>query len=312
MKSGKKPLRSGRLFFLGLFLLICMAADGLAQLTIEADQQFDYARSRLDAGAFDEAIVEFNRFIHFFPEDAKVPQAQFQTGMAYFRSGRYLQAAGRFEGGIENFRGLPLQNESYFMLSRSHAGQGMREQAMLDLHNLLAIATDPDVIDRAHYELGWLHVRQGHWEKADQTFSKISPANKDSFRIEELQKDLARSDTIAAKNPTTAGLLSIVPGGGQLYCGRFQDALTAFLINTGLIWAALEAFDNDLAALGSVITFVGAGFYAGNIYGAVSSAHKYNRDQINAFQKDIGRHRQMTLSLAPVPEGAALCLGFSF
>ena len=32
--------------------------------------------------------------------------------------------------------------------------------------------------------------------------------------------------------------------------------------------------------LAAVISFVEFGFYAGNIYGAVSSAHKYNRDRI--------------------------------
>jgi hypothetical protein len=94
-------------------------------------------------------------------------------------------------------------------------------------------------------------------------------------------------------------LLSIVPGGGQLYCNRYQDAMTAFLINAGLIWAAWEAFDNEQYALGSVISFVEFGFYAGNIYGAVSSAHKYNRDRIAEFRERLNQRRQMSLSLAP-------------
>lgn len=298
---------------MGVFLVLLGApALPAAQLTIDADSQYRYAQSRLDAGAFDEAIVEFNRFIFFFPADTRLPRARFQTGMAHFGARQYQAAAAIFNMQTKDYTGLPLENEAFFMLSRSHARQGMIEQAMLDLHNLLTLASDPDVIDQARYELGWLHVDQGQWNKADQAFSRITAVNQDRFQVSSLQQALVRSDTIATKNPTTAGFLSIVPGGGQLYCGRYRDALTAFVINAGLIWAAWESFDNELYALGGVITFVGFGFYAGNIYGAVSSAHKYNRDRIGEFREDLHRYKQMPLSLVPTPGGASLCLTLDF
>lgn len=293
-------------------LMLTAAGDCVAALTIDADSQYRYAQSRFDAGAFDEAIIEFNRFIFFFPADHRIPRARFKTGMAHYRAGRYLAAAAIFNLQTTDYKGLPLENEAFFMLSRSHARQGMIEQAILDLHNLLAVASDADVIDRARYELGWLHVDQGRWIQADESFSRITADNQDRFQVDSLKQSLALSDTIPTKNPTTAGVLSIVPGGGQLYCGRYRDAMTAFVINAGLIWAAWEAFDNDNNALGGVITFVEFGFYAGNIYGAVSSAHKYNRDRISEFQDFLNRQKQSPLSLAPAPGGAALCLTVDF
>ena len=294
--------------------LVLMAAtvQGFAQLIIDADSQYRYAQSRFDSGAFDEAIAEFNRFIHFFPADRKIPRARFQTGMAHFNAGRYQVAATLFNQQTVDFTGSPLDNEAYFMLSRSHARQGMIEQAILDLHNLVALSSAVDVIDRARYELGWLHVDQGRWNDADQAFDRISPDNQQRFQVADLKQALARSEAIPIKHPATAGFLSVVPGGGQLYCNRYQDALTAFLINAGLIWAAWEAFDNEQYALGSVITFVEFGFYAGNIYGAVSSAHKYNRDRVTEYRDRLNQHRQMSLSLAPAATGAALCLTISF
>ena len=183
---------------------------------------------------------------------------------------------------------------------------------MLDLHNLIALTQDDDTADRARYELGWLHVDQGLWIEAGQAFERISPANRDRLQVGSLQKALADSDAIPEKKPTVAGTLSIIPGGGQLYCARYQDALTALLINGGLIWAAWEAFDKELYALGGVITFVEFGFYAGNITGAVSSAHKYNRDRAAEFRESLYRHRQPSLSLAPIPGGAALFLTVAF
>ena len=154
----------------GLYLvLIAAPANGFAQLTIDADSQYRYAQSRLDSGAVDEAIAEFNRFIHFFPADPRVPRARFQTGMAHFSAGRYQAAAAIFNQQTVDFTGSPLDNQAYFMLSRSHARQGMIEQAILDLHNLMALSSAAESIDRARYELGWLHVDQG-LERDDRCF----------------------------------------------------------------------------------------------------------------------------------------------
>jgi tetratricopeptide (TPR) repeat protein len=295
--------------------LLLSAACGRSQaaLTIDADSQYRYAQSLFNAGAYEEAIAEFDRFIHFFPDDPRIPQARFQIGMAHFKAGRYPAAAAIFSALTAHYSGSPLDNRAYLMLSRCHARQGRTEQAVVDLHNLMAFSPPADVIDRARYQLGWLQVDEGRWDLADQAFGRISIDNRQRYGVDDLQQILAQSDRIPTKQPTTAGLLSIIPGGGQLYCGRYQDALIAFLFNGGLIWAAWESFDKDLYALGSVIGFVGFGFYAGNIYGAISDAYKYNREQAGLFRQRLYRQRrQMPLSLAPVPGGAALCLSFDF
>ena len=283
-----------------------------AALVIDADRQFAYAQSRLDAGAADEAVAEFNRFIHFFPADPRVPQARYQIGTALYRAGRYPEAAETFNTLSVDTAGSALAADAYIMLSRSHARQGMVEQAVLDLHNLLALTADAAVSDRIHFELGWLYIDQGRWDRADQAFGRISSDGQATYQVPDLRRFLSGSATISSKNPTAAGMLSIVPGGGQLYNGRYRDAVSAFLLNAGLIWAAWEAFDNELYALGSVIGFVGFGFYAGNIYGAVSGAHKYNRDRNAEFRDSLNRFRQPPLALAPVTGGAVLLLTVNF
>ncbi|MEZ4550715.1 MAG: hypothetical protein R2860_13730 [Desulfobacterales bacterium] len=94
----------------------------------------------------------------------------------------------------------------------------------------------------------------------------------------------------AAKRPLTAGLLSVIPGGGYLYCGRYQDALTAFFINSALIYAAWECFDKELYGLGGIITVIETGFTRGSIYGGISSAHKFNQARENEFVRDLKRN----------------------
>jgi len=293
-------------------LMTAAVAYGGAQLTIDADSQYRYAQSRLDTDAFDEAIAEFSRFIHFFPADPRVPQAHFQIGLAHFDAGRYPEAAAIFQSQTAVYASSSLDNRAFFMLSRSHAAQGMIEQAMVDLHNLMALSPPAEVIDRALYELGWLHVDQGRWKLADQAFGRIGAGTRERLEIDDLTRVLADSRTLPVKNPILAGALSIVPGAGQFYCGRYQDSLTALVLNAGLIWAAWEAFDDENYALGSVIGFVEFGFYTGNIYGAISSAQKYNRDRAGELRERLYPFRQMTLSLAPVPHGGVLCLKADF
>ncbi|GAB6909445.1 putative Tetratricopeptide repeat-containing protein [Desulfosarcina cetonica] len=283
-----------------------------AVLTIDADTQYGYAQSRFDDGAFDEAIAEFNRFIHFFPDDPRTADARHKIGLADFAAGRYAAAAKTFTEATAHYSGTALQDESFFLLSRCHARQGMPEQAIIDLHNLLALKPKPEVADRANYELGWLHVDQGRWRQAETRFNQISPDGRQRLHISDLMARLEQRETIPRKDPTTAGLMSIVPGGGQLYCGRVEDAAIAFLLNTGLIWAAWEAFDNDQPALGGVISFVGFGFYAGNIYGAINDAHKFNRDRSLEFREGLYSYRHPILSLAPTHGGVQLSLSIDF
>ena len=46
------------------------------------------------------------------------------------------------------------------------------------------------------------------------------------------------------------------------------------------IVAAWQAYDDGNEALAGVIGFVGTGFYSGNIYGSITSAHKYNKKKV--------------------------------
>lgn len=285
-----------------------LAAD---PLVIDADTQFSYADALFERGAFDPAIVEFERFVNFFPTDERVARALLAIGQSHFEQRRFAAARAACARLIDRHSPNEIAVRAYFLISRCHAAEGAFGAAVLNLKNLLAVADDPAVRDEALYRTAWLHIETGAWEPARAAFARISPAGRDRFDLDAVETRLAAADTLPRKNPTAAGLLGIVPGGGFLYCERYQDALTAFFLNGALIWAALEAFDNDLEALGTVIAFVEFGFYAGSIYGGVASAHKANRRQTRNF---IERLKQETrLSLGIDAEGRpALALRWRF
>jgi hypothetical protein len=180
------------------------------------------------------------------------------------------------------------------------------------------LTDDADITDKIYYQLGWLYLETGDFMRARSAFSSIRIISQPDFDTEKLNADLSAHTEIPKKNPITAGILSIIPGGGYLYCGRYQDALTAFLVNGALIYGAYECFDNDLYALGGMITTLEIGFYAGNIYGGVSSAHKYNQSRQNEFVQGLKNtfnpdvHSGLNLNLSMGIESKGMLLGLTY
>ena len=268
--------------------------------------------------------AEYERFVYLFPGDERVSQSRYHIGMAYYAERRYAEAIRSFSDLVETEAvGSAYHARSFFMAAESQLRLGRRLSALTTLHNLATISDDTDVQDEANYRIGWIYLETADWEKAQSYFQKISHQNHAKYRLADLIRNLEGAGDIHHKSPGVAGALAILPGGGYLYCNRPRDALISFLLNGGLIFAAYEAFDNEMYALGGVISFVEIGFYSGSIYGSISSAHKYNRDQDRQVCRSsqgkpedqpvftAGKHGARTVASVPVLEilVRTLCTG---
>jgi outer membrane protein assembly factor BamD (BamD/ComL family) len=306
--SGNKAMNSLHAVFshnyLNPFLPVLFGAivflSGLSHagtvIRIDADAQFDFAEHYFLKGEYSRAADEYKRFAYFFPDDRRVGQAMYQCGMAFYSGRQYEDAAAFFNEVISKFNEGEWAVKSHFMLSESHIRMNQFGPAVIALHNLIALTDSRDIKDEAYYRLGWISIDTASWDDARENFEKIDPSNREKFRLQRLSAELAQEAAIPRKSPALAGVLSLVPGGGQLYCERYQDALIAFLLNGALIWASYEAFDNDNHALGVLLTFFEVGFYAGNIYGAVGGAHKYNRTKTEKFIQNLKENTKIDLS----------------
>lgn len=303
------------IFFLYVIMFI-MSLQGLSYagtvIRIDADAQYEFAEQYFSKGEYARAVDEYKRFVYFFPGDDRVERAMYQCGIAYYSGRRYADAVASFHAVIDKFLMSEWAVKSYFMVSESYVRLNQHVAAVINLHNLISLSTDADVKDEANYRLGWIYVDTASWDNARLYFEKISPPNREKFRLERLSAELTREAGIPRKSPALAGALSIVPGGGYIYCERYQDALIAFLLNGALIWAAVEAFDNDNNALGALLTFVEVGFYSGNIYGAVGSAHKYNRSKTEQFIENLKKNTKINLSGELESKSIRLSLQFTF
>jgi len=110
-----------------------------------------------------------------------------------------------------------------------------------------------------------------------------------------------------------AGILSgFLPGSGQLYNGRLGDALLAFLLNGLFVVGTVEAVRSNKPAVAGILSFFEAGWYTGNVYGAVNGTHKYNRRTTETFLRNLDNNFHFGLP-EPRPAhmfGAQLSFGF--
>jgi TolA-binding protein len=280
-------------FFLFLSLSFKQALALPPALSISASQQYEFAEFLFRNGQYLRAAEEFERFVFFFPTDERYRNAEFKMAEAFRLSGDYTAAIRTFQK-LTKMKddGLDyIAVESYFRMAESYLSLGSANQALLQLHNLLQLSEDIRTTDRAYYRIGWIAVSNADWDNARRVWGRISDHG--HLPKDRLIAALEQSAQIPRKSPTVAGSLSIVPGLGQIYLGRYQDAAVALIISGGTLWAAYEAFDKDLPVLGAMLTLVGAGFYTGNIYSAVSGAHKYNRRQNEQF------YEQLSLTFEP-------------
>jgi len=98
-------------------------------------------------------------------------------------------------------------------------------------------------------------------------------------RSEELQESL-RPSVEPDKVPWVAGTMSaVVPGLGQVYCGRWVDGAVALTVDGLLVGATIECYHKKMPVLGTALGVFGLGWYLGNIYNAVNEVHKGNDER---------------------------------
>ncbi|WP_022663770.1 tetratricopeptide repeat protein [Desulfospira joergensenii] len=278
------PIRS--LFFLLILLLPDQPGHASEkELVITPAMQYEYAVKLLNEKDYSAARVEFRRFLHFFPDSKDADRARFNMALCMFEMKEYYEAAKIFNTIILADSPDPVTGEAYFYQSRAFEKMGNMGYAQIVLQNFLKLAEDTPTRDRIHLSLGRIFLAEaadsvpGSLGKAKQAIMSISDSGAAAYGIEQYLDLIDQAERAPKKDPVLAGTLSIIPGGGFAYCGRYKDALTTLLINAGLMAATFKAWEDGNKPLAGVIGFVETGFYTGNIYGSISSAHKHNRAQ---------------------------------
>lgn len=233
------------------------------------------------------AITEYKRAAHLRPETEAT--AKYMVALAYFRGEKWDAARSAFE----QMEPLAAADKTHRLQARLLVGECAYRSAdyasALDgFESFIRQYPDDSQVADARMRIlqCYYHMdRHQHAQAQAQLLTKTAPHDR---RIASLAATLHQAELMQLKSPLLAGSLSaILPGAGQLYTGRPRDAGISFLLNGGLITAALIAFHNDEPIAGSLVVALELTWYSGNIYGAVNSAHKYNRAERNGFINNL-------------------------
>jgi tetratricopeptide (TPR) repeat protein len=258
------------------------------QIVINSDDQFQFAQDLMEGGKYQRAVAEFERFIHFFPKDEKVPKARYLIGLCHLESMAYESARRVLEEVKKDYSHTPLGGEALFFIGESYYRQGVFGEAAYYFQMLIDRHPQPEIRNAGLYRLAWSRMQLGKWQEASDTFKMVERGTRLYSRSLGLSQRSLEGEVLPYKDPAAAGVMAaIIPGLGHAYTNRYKDATVAFLLNGLIIWAAIESFDRDHDVLGGILTFVGLGFYTGNIYSAVNTTHKYNRKVKDDFLRGL-------------------------
>lgn len=253
------------LFFL-LFLVISSAhASDFDENLLAKGESFFEKKMYYKAETFYDAYL-------FENSSCKI---KFKSGLCRYYTKRYEEALKIFDQ-ISVSCDEKYQNPSYYMMYLIYLAMNEPGLGISELSNFEKVVSDPVLKNLAAYEKLWFYLRFGKNQQAVNQIKKIDKDFKNRFNIYQIEEHIPYFDK-KQKSPALAGVFSIIPGGGYLYCNRYKDASFAFFVNSILAAASYEAFDNDLNVIGALTAVLTAGFYSGNIYGGIRAAEVENR-----------------------------------
>jgi TolA-binding protein len=276
--------RTCLLLVFGLTIFFKPVSLAASEIILNSEDQFNFALESMKKKDYLRAVVEFERFVHFFPKDDKVPRARLLIGVCYLKARDFESARKKLQAVHDKYAGTLTGGKALFWIGESYFRQKAPVEAERYFIMVIQDYPEPELKNAAVYRLGWSRMQSSRWQEASETFNRVSPQSPLFDNSRRLATMSLEGETLPYKDPTTAGLMAaVLPGLGHAYCERYRDGLVAFLLNGLFIWAAFEAFDEDQDVLGGILLFVEAGWYTGNIYSAVNCAHKHNRHVKNEY-----------------------------
>jgi hypothetical protein len=273
--------------FLGLLLWLWPPPPLWAE-DQEAEGQWGLAQHLMKGGEYYRAITEYKRFLYYFPESSRAELARLRIVEAYVRGQWWADGVKAARELLQRGVSGEVEARVLFLMGVCQARLGLLGDARESLARVLQVTEDADLKGRAEYLIGETHALQGDWDEAIRVLESLGSESSLSQRGWQRAHRIKGMTPPAGKSPWVAGALAaVLPGAGHLYAGRYLDSALAFSVNAAFISATAEAIRKDNPPLAGGLAAVELVWYAGNIFSAVGSAHKYNRSLERQLLEEI-------------------------
>jgi TolA-binding protein len=256
--------------------------------SFSADQLLIFAEQLMREGEYFRAITEYRRFLFYYPDDPRRAMVHFSIGLAFYRGESYVEALQTFQEVTKRYPNTAYGKQAWLWQGESLIRRGQYTTAEQLYTEITERFPHDKIGQQARYQRAWTLLYRRQWRDAATQFQQVPPDSDLYQSAQLLTQEALVGERLPTKSPVLAGLFSgILPGSGQLYNGRLGDALLAFFLNTLFIIGAVEAVHSNAPAVAGILSFFEAGWYAGNVYGAINGANKYNRHTTEMFLRNL-------------------------
>jgi len=232
-----------------------------------------------DIHKYEASAQEYERVLFFSPGNPLVQESLINT---YFLARKYSTGAERARALYTSIDSMPgniaFSYGKNLLLNQSHP-----ELSMLLQKNNHILKEDKHLL-----ELGQAVFTQD-WKEAQETYHTFIATES---RMDIFSPIILKTERIKRKKPLLAvGLSSLVPGLGRFYTKQWKDGIISFVITGSLGYASFRHFNRNgsSSVLGWVYGGLALGFYTGNLYGSIQSAHRYNEQESGKIIDETAR-----------------------
>jgi len=260
-----------------------LAGDGQSagnQLQEEGKSLLGFADYLLEQGHYYQAVTEYQRFIYFNPGHPSVPQVRLKTARCYKLGGQYDRAVELYRELAALYRGREEGIEAVFEVGECFRLSEDYPQALLEFSRFIGDNPSHPLADRARWNIAWAYIWLQDYGSARKELALLNGSGPYQAPSQELMGALDELPHLPRKSPFISGMLAaLVPGAGHLYTGQKKQALFSFVTNALLIFGSYEAFSKELYTAGGFLSLFSINYYSGNMFGAITSAHRFNRQK---------------------------------
>ncbi len=260
-----------------------------------------FANYLFEQGHYYQAVTEYERFIYFNPGHASVPRAHLRIAACHKMGAQYEKAISLYRQLAELYTGREEGIEAAFQAGECFRFSEDFDQALSEYSRFIGEHAAHPLADKARWSMAWMYIQREDYASARKELLSLNESGIYRTPSQELVATLDELHHARHKSPVIAGVLAtLVPGAGHLYTGQKKQALFSFVTNALLIFGSYEAFDKEIYTAGGFLSLFSLNYYSGNIFGAITSAHKLNR------QKRDERLRQSMQKYADQMDGFPL------
>jgi hypothetical protein len=239
-----------------------------------AEPDGTFAGRLFDKKEYAWAQLEYERLLYAFPDSSGAPLWRYRCARSLMYLGSFDRAAAGFSAVRESdsFADSARLNGAICALRRNKADTArlLLSSCRLDYSKVLG---------------AYLDFSARRYAAALDTLKTVPSGSADAFKARALEKAVSDASAFRKKQYAPALCLSLIPGLGHLYGGRYGDAaMSAMTVTTGACIAGYYAYHQSRVRAYTAGTITGL-FYAGSMYGAAVSVKIYNRSAARRFRE---------------------------